>query len=162
MGWLAAIVDCHRHIAIAILCIVALVLYIAATSVQDPLARFPGPWLARFTNIYAAWHAFRGDMHLDIQRCHRQYGKFRPRRPAHSTCLLSSSNRRVCTIWTQPAFDQYEQRFRPDLWVQEQSGQVQSIFDFGSLGTWRDYNYTLRGLYSPEKEGDDSFSNAQC
>ncbi|KAJ6441493.1 carboxylesterase [Purpureocillium lavendulum] len=39
-----------------------------------PLARYPGPILAKFTNLYSAYHAWKGDIHLDIYRCHLKYG----------------------------------------------------------------------------------------
>ncbi|PWY91663.1 cytochrome P450, partial [Aspergillus sclerotioniger CBS 115572] len=39
-----------------------------------PLARYPGPLLARFTNLYSAYHAWTGDIHVDIYRCHKRYG----------------------------------------------------------------------------------------
>ncbi|KAI0551333.1 cytochrome P450 [Xylaria curta] len=40
-----------------------------------PLAKYPGPLLARVTNLYSAYHAWRGDIHLDIWRCHQTYGQ---------------------------------------------------------------------------------------
>ncbi|KAL1836124.1 hypothetical protein VTJ49DRAFT_5549 [Mycothermus thermophilus] len=39
-----------------------------------PLAKYPGPWLAKFTNAYAAYHGWKGDIHLDMWRCHQKYG----------------------------------------------------------------------------------------
>ncbi|TLD04774.1 uncharacterized protein PgNI_09074, partial [Pyricularia grisea] len=42
---------------------------------SHPLAQYPGPLLARFTNLYAAYHAWRGTLHTDIYRCHQKYGK---------------------------------------------------------------------------------------
>ncbi|KAL2132506.1 hypothetical protein VTI74DRAFT_3725 [Chaetomium olivicolor] len=41
-----------------------------------PLAKYPGPWLAKFTNAYAAYHGWRGDIHLDMWRCHQRYGDY--------------------------------------------------------------------------------------
>ncbi|KAF4448425.1 hypothetical protein F53441_8148 [Fusarium austroafricanum] len=39
-----------------------------------PLAKYPGPFLAKFTGLYAAYHAWIGDLHIDMWRCHERYG----------------------------------------------------------------------------------------
>ncbi|ORY69073.1 putative cytochrome P450 [Pseudomassariella vexata] len=39
-----------------------------------PLAKYPGPLLSKFTNLYSAYHAWKGDIHLDVLRCHQKYG----------------------------------------------------------------------------------------
>ncbi|KUJ22174.1 cytochrome P450 [Mollisia scopiformis] len=41
-----------------------------------PYAKYPGPFLAKFTSLYGAYHAYHGDIHLDVERCHKKYGKF--------------------------------------------------------------------------------------
>ena len=41
---------------------------------MHPLARYPGPILAKVTDMYAAYHGFRGDIHVDIWKCHAKYG----------------------------------------------------------------------------------------
>ncbi|KAF2193883.1 cytochrome P450 [Zopfia rhizophila CBS 207.26] len=38
-----------------------------------PLSKYPGPVLAKFTNLYSAYHAWRGDIHKDMWRCHERY-----------------------------------------------------------------------------------------
>lgn len=39
-----------------------------------PYASHPGPFWARVSPLYALWHAYHGDLHIDTLRCHRQYG----------------------------------------------------------------------------------------
>lgn len=41
-----------------------------------PLAKFPGPLLAKITDFYAVYHAYIGDIHLDMWRCHQAFGNF--------------------------------------------------------------------------------------
>ncbi|OCL05749.1 cytochrome P450 [Glonium stellatum] len=40
-----------------------------------PLAKYPGPFLAKITDCYLAYHAWKGDRHLEYWRCHEKYGK---------------------------------------------------------------------------------------
>lgn len=40
-----------------------------------PLAKYPGPLVAKVTDFYSVYHAWKGDRHLDFERCHRKYGK---------------------------------------------------------------------------------------
>jgi hypothetical protein len=39
-----------------------------------PSAKYPGPFIARYTNLYAAYHAWVGDIHRDVRLCHDIYG----------------------------------------------------------------------------------------
>ncbi|KAK8121820.1 hypothetical protein PG984_010490 [Apiospora sp. TS-2023a] len=41
-----------------------------------PLAKYPGPFLSRFTNARASYYAWRGEIHIDVWRCHEKYGDF--------------------------------------------------------------------------------------
>lgn len=38
-------------------------------------AHVPGPFLAKLTNAYSAYHAARQNTHVEIQRLHDNYGK---------------------------------------------------------------------------------------
>ncbi|KAH8673451.1 cytochrome P450 CYP548A5 [Xylariales sp. PMI_506] len=40
-----------------------------------PLAKYPGPFLAKITDAYQLYHAWKGDRHLDFWRMHERYGK---------------------------------------------------------------------------------------
>ncbi|KAG9235188.1 cytochrome P450 [Amylocarpus encephaloides] len=39
-----------------------------------PLAKYPGPLLAKLTDWYSVYHAYIGDRHLEFYRCHETYG----------------------------------------------------------------------------------------
>ncbi|KAF7712325.1 Uncharacterized protein PECH_003592 [Penicillium ucsense] len=41
-----------------------------------PYAKYPGPFLAKFTKLYGAYHAVKGDLHLDMWKCHLKYGDY--------------------------------------------------------------------------------------
>ncbi|KAF7196953.1 Cytochrome P450 monooxygenase [Pseudocercospora fuligena] len=39
-----------------------------------PLAKYPGPFLAKITDLHQTYHALKGDRHLEFWRCHERYG----------------------------------------------------------------------------------------
>ncbi|PKS08395.1 hypothetical protein jhhlp_005339 [Lomentospora prolificans] len=39
-----------------------------------PYAKYPGPFLGKVTSLYGAYHAYFGNIHLDVERCHQTYG----------------------------------------------------------------------------------------
>ncbi|KAH8667330.1 cytochrome P450, partial [Tricladium varicosporioides] len=41
-----------------------------------PLAKFPGPLAAKVSNLYGGYHAWKGDIHIDMWRCHEKYGDY--------------------------------------------------------------------------------------
>ncbi|KAK3689303.1 cytochrome P450-like protein [Podospora appendiculata] len=41
-----------------------------------PLAKYPGPFLAKLSDAYMLYHAWKGDRHLEFWRMHEKYGKF--------------------------------------------------------------------------------------
>ncbi|KAH9825681.1 Cytochrome-P450 [Teratosphaeria destructans] len=53
----------------------ALLAYTAHQHYTSPLARIPGPALAKLTNIYRAVLAARGTQHREYMKLHRKYGK---------------------------------------------------------------------------------------
>ncbi|GAP90740.1 putative cytochrome P450 family protein [Rosellinia necatrix] len=40
-----------------------------------PLAKYPGPFLAKITDAHQLYHAWKGDRHLEFWRMHERYGK---------------------------------------------------------------------------------------
>ncbi|KAK1996458.1 hypothetical protein LX36DRAFT_112655 [Colletotrichum falcatum] len=40
----------------------------------SPLNQYPGPWLARYTNLWRLWAVRSGDYHLKIKKLHDEYG----------------------------------------------------------------------------------------
>ncbi|POR32440.1 Putative benzoate 4-monooxygenase cytochrome p450 [Tolypocladium paradoxum] len=43
-----------------------------------PYAKYPGPFLAKLTSWYSAYHTRIGDLHTDIWKCHEKYGMTTP------------------------------------------------------------------------------------
>ncbi|KAI9047185.1 hypothetical protein LZ554_008639 [Drepanopeziza brunnea f. sp. 'monogermtubi'] len=48
--------------------------YVVYYTKFHPLAKIPGPFLAKITNLYSVYHAWKGDRHLEFWRCHEKYG----------------------------------------------------------------------------------------
>lgn len=71
LAWFLVIKIVPRLAAIAAIYISSICVY---RIFFHPLAAFPGPILAKVSNLYAAYHAWRGDVHEDILRCHERYG----------------------------------------------------------------------------------------
>lgn len=40
-----------------------------------PYSKYPGPFWAKITPFYSVWHAYTGDLHIDVLRCHEKYGE---------------------------------------------------------------------------------------
>lgn len=49
--------------------------FLVSRLILHPLAKYPGPRIAALTDLYAAYHAWIGDIHEDMLRCHRRYGE---------------------------------------------------------------------------------------
>lgn len=62
-----------------VLPLLASIAYIVGVAVYrfyfHPLAQYPGPPLAKITDLYFTYHAWKGDRHLEFWRCHEKYGK---------------------------------------------------------------------------------------
>jgi hypothetical protein len=58
--------------------VTALLLYSILTVIYrltlHPLAKYPGPFWAKVTGWYNAYHCWKKDRHLDQYRCHQKYG----------------------------------------------------------------------------------------
>ncbi|WPH01613.1 Hypothetical protein R9X50_00446100 [Acrodontium crateriforme] len=59
--------------------LIAAFLYFAGLVVYrvffHPLAKYPGPLLAKITDLYSTYHAWKGDRHLEFWRTHEKYGE---------------------------------------------------------------------------------------
>ncbi|KAI6083178.1 cytochrome P450 [Hypoxylon rubiginosum] len=57
----------------------SILLYVAGLVVYrvffHPLAKYPGPFIAKITDAYQLYHAWKGDRHLEFWRLHERYGK---------------------------------------------------------------------------------------
>lgn len=82
----------------------AFVLYCSAVVVYrltlHPLAKYPGPKLAKITGFYAVYHAYIGDLHLDMWRCHECYGSLVRYGPNK---LIANTNTAVPEIYARTA-----------------------------------------------------------
>ncbi|KOS17813.1 Isotrichodermin C-15 hydroxylase [Escovopsis weberi] len=56
-----------------------------------PLAKYPGPFLAKITDAYQLYHAWKGDRHLEFWRMHQKYGKI-VRFGPNSLCFNSNTS----------------------------------------------------------------------
>ena len=61
----------------AVLAPVWLVLYffVPYFTTYKHFRHIPGPFFAKVSPLYSLWHAYVGDLHLDVLRCHEKYGK---------------------------------------------------------------------------------------
>lgn len=74
-AWIAIVSCFSRALTVAFAsAIVAVTSYIAYSLHFHPLARFPGPLLGRLTQCYDAYHAYKGDKHINFHRLHQRYG----------------------------------------------------------------------------------------
>ncbi|KAL2266815.1 hypothetical protein VTJ83DRAFT_6167 [Remersonia thermophila] len=73
-----AFVSAHLVLWLALLAVVGVV-YATCLVVYriffHPLAKYPGPLLAKVTNAYMLYHAWKGDRHLEFWRLHEKYGR---------------------------------------------------------------------------------------
>jgi len=58
-----------------------------------PYAKYPGPPIAKLTNWHAVYHAYKGDVHLHVEQCHKKYGM--PLRPDRSDQTNSAKGKIV-------------------------------------------------------------------
>ncbi|KAI1861857.1 hypothetical protein JX265_009360 [Neoarthrinium moseri] len=48
--------------------------WLLITQFNDPLRKYPGPFIARYTNLWRLYQVTRGDSHLRWEALHRKYG----------------------------------------------------------------------------------------
>lgn len=56
-----------------------------------PLATYPGPFLAKVSDAYSAYHGWNQSTHLDALRCHETYGDFVRYWPNRLRVLMNTS-----------------------------------------------------------------------
>ncbi|KAK5659587.1 hypothetical protein OQA88_789 [Cercophora sp. LCS_1] len=54
--------------------LLAFVVYLIGSYVNSPLRQYPGPFLAKFTNLWRLYHVSRGSFHLLLVDLHKKYG----------------------------------------------------------------------------------------
>lgn len=63
-------------VGVAVLTVVEALSYVLYMTLYHPLAKYPGPVLAKLTNLYSVWHAVRGTRHSDLYELHKKHGEF--------------------------------------------------------------------------------------
>jgi cytochrome P450 len=81
--------------------LIARVIYLAFF---HPLAKYPGPFLSKFTCARASYYAWRGDIHIDIWRCHEKYGDYMRYGPNQLYVNTPKGLRDVCGPTTSNKF----------------------------------------------------------
>jgi hypothetical protein len=59
---------------LTLLALAAWITQIIYTAYKPNLRNVPGPWLAKFTNLWRVYYAWRGDYTETLRKLHRQYG----------------------------------------------------------------------------------------
>ncbi|KAL3422894.1 cytochrome p450 family protein [Phlyctema vagabunda] len=68
-GWVKTVLSLVSVSFVGYLCLLAVY-----RVTLHPLAKYPGPFLAKITDWYSVYHAWKGDRHLEFWRCHEKYG----------------------------------------------------------------------------------------
>ena len=119
-----------------------------------PLSRFPGPFLAKLTDAYSAFRSYQGKMHIDIQECHRKYGKYddfgsrksiSDREPKGKSFVMGQIDFSQSTLQTirvcggpRQGFSVTDQNIRRYIWAWKAFPQGAELGDNGALGGGRD------------------------
>jgi len=76
------------------LLVVARLLFGLYRTISSPLRSVPGPFLARFTDLWYLWHIYKGDFEHDNLALHRKYGECfcYASLPTKASCCLSLSH----------------------------------------------------------------------
>lgn len=75
------LVSLAHHLAFYCIVLLALLsVYVVGVVIYrltlHPLAKYPGPFLAKITDIHLAYHAWKGDRHLQFYQSHEKYGMY--------------------------------------------------------------------------------------
>ena len=75
MGAVVTLMDQTNLLLIAIIFGTSCIVLTAAYRLTlHPLAKYPGPWLAKITELYPLYHSIIGDRHLTFWRLHKKHG----------------------------------------------------------------------------------------
>lgn len=53
---------------------ISILAYITYYGFLSPLSGIPGPFIARFTRLWLAYHGWKGDFHIVLTEIHEKYG----------------------------------------------------------------------------------------
>jgi hypothetical protein len=84
----------HSALLFLLYAVLATATYICIVCIRriyfHPFTNIPGPFLAKLTNAYSAYHAAKGDTHVMIQRLHEQHGSSFPSKARMGKILTQS------------------------------------------------------------------------
>ncbi|KAL8769064.1 MAG: hypothetical protein Q9209_004850 [Squamulea sp. 1 TL-2023] len=72
-SWISSYLD--PYVTLALVILISVLLLGLYELFFHPLAKVPGPWIARFTTFWQIYHSYIGDEIFLIQELHRRYGK---------------------------------------------------------------------------------------
>ena len=102
-----------------------------------PLAKYPGPLLARLTSCYGAYWASRGVLHLNMWQNHQKYGSD-VRIPGQKLSHTRANSRKHCTLRSQPAASKFE------YWATRYDTMVDKLRHFDSQSSLDIYDHAKR------------------
>jgi cytochrome P450 len=102
-----------------------LISYTIYTIFLHPLAKYPGPLLAKLTDLHSTFHALRGDRHLEFHRLHARYGPIVRFGPNSLSFNSSAALRDIYGVKSNVR----KARFYEAFWANKHAASTHSVID---------------------------------